>query len=487
LLYAACFAVAASAFFAGQAALAQEESGPKPADIASVLDSMIPAFWGIEKVSVKASANRGDAVQPEWAQRFEALVSVKTPLYREVETIPTDEAVTLHPFNELVQTLSAESTRILHGVATSTQYAGAWNIEIELENNVDRLGLPLDFFNMPTVVRNSPEYSELTTALSDAAKTAFLARFKAEMERLRQTHVSQVEALKADQQAEEAALARATADRKARAEAASQSWQKQQADARARHAARMERLRQTHASQVEALKADQQAEEAALARAAADRKAQAEAASQSWQQQQADARARHAAQMERLRQTHASQIETLEAAHKEEIDLIETGLEVKAAQLRAKTADLLEIERLTYENDEAAQAVTEAAAASYRKSRDRRRALVKQIGSDLALEETTEKRLAIFDAALATENELVIESAFEAALTSDDEVLRLHAISAALAQDDAGRRRRAMDIALGDKASPKLRRAGLARLVASGDVEKSGLSYTRLSPVRIRN
>ncbi len=449
-------AVAVTALFCvSQVAVADEQQEPEPTDIAAALDRLIPLYWDVKQVSVKASVNRGDAVDLEWAQRFEARVSVKMSLYHKVmDEEPSGNATSLHPFEELVETISAESERIIYGVAVSTRFRDVWDIDIKLENNVDKLGMPLDYFNMPTVVRNSPEYFKLTAALSDAAKTAF----KAEMERLRQTHAYQIETLKAG------------------------------------HKAEMERLRQTHASQIETLKAGHKAEiddiETGLEVEATRLKTEMERLRQTHASQIETLKVGHKAEidhietgleveatrlkteMERLRQTHASQIETLKAGHKAEIDHIETGLEVEATRLKTETGDFLEIESLILEKNKAAQRAAAAAAALYAETRDRRKAMIERIMLDMASDLPAAQRIAAFDAALETQVEFVVGAAFEAALSSDDEALRLHAISVALAGEDADRQRRAMDIALGDKTALELRRAGLVRLVASGDAEK---------------
>lgn len=312
-------AAVAALFCISQVAVADEQSAPEPADIAVALDRLIPLYWDIKGVSVKASVNRGDAVEPEWAQRFEALVSVKMSLYHKVmDGVPSGNAAALHPFEELVETVSAESERIIYGVAVSSQSRDVWDIDIKLENNVDKLGAPLDYFNIPTVVRNSPEYFTLNAALSDAAKIAFSAKFTAEMER----------------------------------------------------------LRQTHASQIETLKADQRAEISAVERGVADRRAEAKSSSEQWRQEQIAAQNLHKTEMEGLRQTHASQIKTLKAGHKAEIDRIETGLEVEATRLKAETGDFLEIESLTLEKNDAAQKAAAAAAELYAETRDRRKAMI---------------------------------------------------------------------------------------------------------------
>ena len=466
-------AAVAALFCISQVAVADEQSAPEPADIAVALDRLIPLYWDIKGVSVKASVNRGDAVEPEWAQRFEALVSVKMSLYHKVmDGVPSGNAAALHPFEELVETVSAESERIIYGVAVSSQSRDVWDIDIKLENNVDKLGAPLDYFNIPTVVRNSPEYFTLNAALSDAAKIAFSAKFTAEMERLRQTHASQIETLKADQRAEISAVERGVADRRAEAKSSSEQWRQEQIAAQNLHKTEMEGLRQTHASQIETLKADQRAEISAVERGVADRRAEAKSSSEQWRQEQIAAQNLHKTEMEGLRQTHASQIETLKAGHKAEIDRIETGLEVEATRLKAETGDFLEIESLTLEKNDAAQKAAAAAAALYAETRDRRKAMIEQIMLDMASDLPAQQRIAAFDAALETQIEFVMAAAFEAALSSDDEAIRLHAISAALASEDADLRRRAMDIALGDQALPELRRAGLARLVASGDAKK---------------
>lgn len=134
---------------------------PSPQLLAERLAPIISPYWSVTGVTITASVNTGDAVEPNFKQRFEATVKPSSTLY--VKNAGAAEAFA--PYVPIVPTVSAEATRTLYGIAQSTYSAGQWSTKFELENSVASLGMPRSMFSTPTVVRGSKEEARIQDML----------------------------------------------------------------------------------------------------------------------------------------------------------------------------------------------------------------------------------------------------------------------------------------------------------------------------------
>ena len=148
----------------------------------------------------------GNAIEPEWRWRYEALIAPKEPLH--VDGGLHGEVVLL----EL--SLSPESPQTLYGAFIATFHAGSLSGEPRHENRpFDHGGQPASFFEGLTVVVSSPEERELREAtherkmkiLEDTqkAKTAELKlEHQSELSRAKNAHRAALANLKAEHEAE---------------------------------------------------------------------------------------------------------------------------------------------------------------------------------------------------------------------------------------------------------------------------------------------
>lgn len=105
---------------------------PSEAQLAAAISKEIPGYWKVEEVKITEAANRGDAVEPLWAQRFEASVSAKEDLY----VVSDKDLSELMPFIGLERSVSAKAQEVLHGVAQSSLKAGQWQTKLTMENRL---------------------------------------------------------------------------------------------------------------------------------------------------------------------------------------------------------------------------------------------------------------------------------------------------------------------------------------------------------------
>ena len=100
-------------------------------------------------MSIEASVNDGDAVDPRIRQRFIATVTPVEDLFESVDTIG--------PFTVLIPVQASGEPQKLYGIASSALQLGRWAVQIRLGNTVEQLGAPEALFEGPTVVAGSDE------------------------------------------------------------------------------------------------------------------------------------------------------------------------------------------------------------------------------------------------------------------------------------------------------------------------------------------
>lgn len=178
------------------ASLALDE--PSKEVLASQIAASLPIYWSVSDIRIVASTNAGDAVEPEFKQRFEALVSPRSNLFLADESAKD----AFGPFIPVLPTLAADASRTLYGVATSTYSAGEWLINLKMENDVAGPGMPVDLFGGPTVMRGSEEESQLRERLRADVAVRLQYQLAAEIERLKGDHEARVDALRQKQEEE---------------------------------------------------------------------------------------------------------------------------------------------------------------------------------------------------------------------------------------------------------------------------------------------
>jgi hypothetical protein len=301
------------AYSAGSA-YAQEQQPPKEV-LAGAISQLVPSYWSISDIKITASVNLGDAVDPDLKQRFEAIISPSADLF--VRDAESEGAY--GPFVPVLPTLNTDSARTLYGVATATYAAGQWSIATKLENDVSQLGMPLDMFGAPTVVRGSEEEATLRERLRADVAERIRHQLAAEEERVKAEHAAKMRALRSQHQKETESVEteHATAMAKLKGELGA---------AEEEASANLKRLTATNAADLTEVKERQERERAQLLKAQ--------------EQSLANLTLQHEKEMKRLDQQLAQEADRIRAEVKARVDLVALEREKEDAQ-----AKLLEAHR----------------------------------------------------------------------------------------------------------------------------------------------
>jgi len=184
-------------------ALPVQAEAPDSDSLRARIAEALPGYWQIENLEIAAEANRGDAVDPRWAQRLEVDLLATATLYR---ADPRDRGE-LRPFAVLVETFPKGTARKLYLVSTAVREQGVWDIRLRFENGVEELGQPRDLFDAPTLVIGSEAYDEAVATLSAPARERVQAERAAALAQVRAEGAVELEKLRAELAAAEDALA----------------------------------------------------------------------------------------------------------------------------------------------------------------------------------------------------------------------------------------------------------------------------------------
>lgn len=132
---------------------------PNEKQLAEGIAEKLPAWMGVDRVEITASANSGDTVSPLIRNRLIALVSNREDLYQQVylpealrEFAPED--------HELIRVMTEANTSVsLYGISQSYLSMGSFRTDFEFENirSINDLGKPKDFFKPSALVIGSEE------------------------------------------------------------------------------------------------------------------------------------------------------------------------------------------------------------------------------------------------------------------------------------------------------------------------------------------
>ena len=463
-----CLGVMFGLAFAVPPVFAQNgQQGPDANALAQRLAMELPTYWEVASVTITAEVNDGDAVQPRFRQRFQAVVSPRTDLFLPI-TEPVDRALPIS-WVRVRPSLSAEAERTLYGTTRADLSAGTWRIAIELESTVADMGQPMDLFPLGTLVGGSEEERAAIAAAREnvlGSAGAEVERKLADMEQSLQLETTQLRTRQRDelealqrQQAEE--LRRTREEHASSLEAMKVMFERQRAtgtselEALQRQQAEEKRkVQQEHASSLESLKGSferqrgaglaeletlqrQQAEELRKTReehastldamrATFERQRAAGAAElEAFQRQQAE-------ESRRTREEHATSLDAMTAAFERRREAIVHEFEQEVAVLRSEIQAAM---RLTLLENDLAQKRAERAEARARA----RTADTERLAKDMdALAKS-----------LADANPTARMAALRTAINGEDEVLKHHAIVVALDAADVEMRRTAATAGLG--------------------------------------
>ena len=201
------------------------DSPPADDEIELLIGTNLPGYWKVDQLTLSDPVDYGNAIEPEWRWRYEALIAPKEPLY-------VDGG--LHGEVVLLQlSLSPESPQTLYGVFIATFHAGSWSGEPRHENRpFDHGGQPASFFEGLTVVVGSPEERELREATRERERKILEDTHKAETADLELEHQHKLTRAK---NAHRAALANLKAEHEEERERRETEHQNELARASAQH------------------------------------------------------------------------------------------------------------------------------------------------------------------------------------------------------------------------------------------------------------
>lgn len=378
------------------------QEAPAVEQLAAAVGDLLPPWWAVAALEIKASANLGDAVQPRIKQRIEAAVAPAKDLY----VVDPGSQGAFGPFLPLVETVKAGTSRTLYVVSEATYAAGQWTIGLTPENGVADLGRPLDMFAQPTVVRGSDEEKALVARLRSDIAAQAKEELDAALAAARQAHAAAMQELGAKQAAELAKLQAAQAGQ-ATALAAELKRAGEAANAQ------LDGLRRAHEKRLAAMRES-------FAAVQSD-------AGKTLEQQLAALKGQQAADLARLEQEHQGELEQLKSAIRQRRELTALEVEKQKADDELTAARLATTEkqhaaaRATQEQDERLRAEAQLAVA----------AILERLKGEMA-DPDAAVRLAAFDAALASDDQSVRAQTIRLAMDSEDVELVRRAVAAGL-------------------------------------------------------
>lgn len=133
----------------GQTAAGHLE-GPPPEEIEARFQLVVPGYWSLSDFTLVASADYGTAVEPVIKHRFIAQVQLREDTF----TVEAEGGFVAW----ITPVAEAGNTWPVYGIATSILHAGTWQTEFELENQpMANKGQPRGFFEGRVIARGSEE------------------------------------------------------------------------------------------------------------------------------------------------------------------------------------------------------------------------------------------------------------------------------------------------------------------------------------------
>lgn len=381
-----------------RAGMSQDEPMVPADELARQLALELPGTWRMGDLTIEASANMGDAVEPLVRSRFNARVALANDSYVEDGRDG--------PFTFLREVAPAGTEKLLYGTSESRLHAGAWTSTFRLQNPevLQGLGLPLAAYDGRTIVRGTDEEAEWFAQQEREREEKHRAELA---ERKRQAELQETERQRelAEQQ-HAAALA-----------AAAQKQKEEEEAERIRQAARLQALEQEKRVETE--------------KRAAELRLAAEATTVEEAEKTAALRAKAAEALRRADEEELKQKEEVEAERIRQ----EARLRALEAEKRIEEEKRAAEQRLAAEAEKAEQAEKEAELQK-RAANARREAEEARIAEENAVREARARQLEQLRAALAGSDRTRQIAAVNEALASDVGAIRGLGYEAALSGKD---------------------------------------------------
>jgi len=292
---------------------------PHVDDLVARVNQQLPGFWEIGDFRIVAKAAQGDPISPRTLIRFEADAGPKADLF-----MVTGDSV--GPFTVVVKTLKKDFSRTLYGTMQLSYRAGQWHGEAVIENPVDQLGQPMDFFPKPTLELGSERQTEILAAMRSEAVEVAYAEMEAELRRISAKQEEQADRLRAEAAA---SLRRLEQEHVTRLESQSESNRKALTEIETKFQDQLAALQDRYEPKV---------------RGAQDRlDEQAARYSEQLAVMRSDLREVHEGEMRALTEAHAKTMGETKARQAQELAELETGYGILKQALEQRIAEAGEL------------------------------------------------------------------------------------------------------------------------------------------------
>jgi hypothetical protein len=145
----------------------------------------IGSFWSPTQFRVVAKQFDQNPLKPSFMVRFQMDATNPAALYvLNGKKVGTEEV--------LVVTVPAKSTRTFYGTEDLTYSAGAWSGPTTIENPADKLGKPIDFYTVPTLVLGSDQYKAAVARQVTFSLDQLKAQFQKRLDALEKADAAKV-------------------------------------------------------------------------------------------------------------------------------------------------------------------------------------------------------------------------------------------------------------------------------------------------------
>ena len=169
-------------------AMAMAQQAPSPEQLQTNVSNKIGSFWSSDKFRIVAKQAGQDPLKPTYAIRFEMDATNPAALY-----VPNGDK--LGPEQILVMTVPAQTARTFYGTEQLSYSAGAWTGTTNIENPADKLGKPLDFYTVPTLVLGSDQYKQAAAQQATYGLDQRKAQFRKQLDALQAAETASLDAL----------------------------------------------------------------------------------------------------------------------------------------------------------------------------------------------------------------------------------------------------------------------------------------------------
>lgn len=169
-------------------AIAMAQQAPSPAQLQANVTNKIGNFWSSEKFTIVATKAAQDPMKPTYTIRFEMDATNPAALYA-----PNGDKI--GPQQIVVMTVPAKTARTFYGTEQLAYSAGNWTGTTDIENPADKLGKPLDFYTVPTLVLGSDQYKQALAQQTAFSLDQRKALFQKQLDALQATETAKLDDL----------------------------------------------------------------------------------------------------------------------------------------------------------------------------------------------------------------------------------------------------------------------------------------------------